>query len=395
MKWYFLTLIIAIFALSFSSYTLGYTAQNNTVTLIFDLNISGYTAQNNTVTQIFDLSGLNTFGALINSTDNTTFQGWCSQTLNTNISYIYNWYKDTGIINKTCYQESANTTNQTGIDTGNCGLTYTGNYRFIPNNLYINYTKPNNALSSSLWMVKHGYSNLLKIENISIPSDCWSQTTLQLEIYSRGVAGSLGNSTPYCYNGSTWNIIGTSIDNATSYGGTLGDGSKMIDGNWSSFVFGNGGSGTGDWRDGDPAAGNGAPVYEEAMYWSLANNGTTSYTTSNSFNVNNITNSFLNIGNNITLGCTSYNGSVYGTQVNSTSYFYNGTSSTASCTGLVDCVITCGTNITSTTGTIDMTQHNITFTGTGSTYLKTNINNTRMIISTCGVYTNGYNITIK
>ena len=97
-----------------------------------------------------------------------------------------------------CYQESANTTNQTGID-GYCGLDYSGNYEFEvdggtwhnPSNsingnwsdnsgniggsftsvfLYINYTKPENALNLSLWRIKDSNGEV----NLTIPSSCFN-----------------------------------------------------------------------------------------------------------------------------------------------------------------------------------------------------------------------------
>jgi hypothetical protein len=46
--------------------------------------------------------------------------------------------------NSYCFQESANVSNQTGLD-GNCGLNYSGNYNFWDESsigyISINYTK--------------------------------------------------------------------------------------------------------------------------------------------------------------------------------------------------------------------------------------------------------------
>jgi hypothetical protein len=90
----------------------------------------------------------------------------------------------------TCYQESANTTNQTGID-GDCGLDYSGEYSSsgIVNvnnaydgnwsstigsndgNIYINYTKPSGALNTSLWQIAIASNNP---ENLTIDENCWN-----------------------------------------------------------------------------------------------------------------------------------------------------------------------------------------------------------------------------
>lgn len=120
-----------------------------------------------------------------------------------------------------CYQESANQTNQTGVD-GNCGLNYSGKYSFTgswasPENLidgnwssigwgfpgvfYVNYTKPNNALNTSLLQIKEisYYESAIYFTNVSI-SPC-------LDYYADTLAFRLdsgGSSTDdwYCYNGS-------------------------------------------------------------------------------------------------------------------------------------------------------------------------------------------------
>lgn len=109
-----------------------------------------------------------------------------------------------------CYQESANTTNQSGTD-GACGQVYTGTYTFsagwtdtpIANNqnatidgnyntesfpalsgtvtLNSNYTKPSLANSSSVWQVRYmntsGQTNLV---NYSLPSTCFSTPFLDV-----------------------------------------------------------------------------------------------------------------------------------------------------------------------------------------------------------------------
>jgi len=133
-----------------------------------------------------------------------------------------------------CYQESANTTNQSGID-GACGQVYNGTYDFTglwinapPAFAYtntvdgdystrsatsgigtaiidINYTKPSLANSSSQWQVKMNRQGIISTQNYSIPTDCWAQNPLQLRIQ---VATGLANSTYIaCQNGSGYQNI--------------------------------------------------------------------------------------------------------------------------------------------------------------------------------------------
>jgi len=123
-----------------------------------------------------------------------------------------------------CYQESANTTNQTGVD-GSCGLSYGGSYLCsgtwgsgypCPNvsdgnwstygrasspvahtYLYINYTKPTGALNSSLWKVAGG--SVPTVTNLSINSNCWNQNPLQFQGDGAGPIY-----TWRCWNGTQW-----------------------------------------------------------------------------------------------------------------------------------------------------------------------------------------------
>lgn len=126
-----------------------------------------------------------------------------------------------------CYQESANTTNQKGTD-GNCGLNYSGLYVSSGSwtnlgmvydgdwgtygyggtttlvNLTINYTKPLNALSSSLWNIKTG----MTVNNLSINSSCWnySPTKLVLMVQSKHKSTMPASYQSFwkCYNGTSW-----------------------------------------------------------------------------------------------------------------------------------------------------------------------------------------------
>ncbi len=89
-----------------------------------------------------------------------------------------------------CYQEQ---TNESTVDDGNCGLIYTGNYSIIGTwtngnqvidgdfdttgsslngQIYMNYTKPPNSLSSSLWRTKIAILPDLE-QDLSLTS-CWN-----------------------------------------------------------------------------------------------------------------------------------------------------------------------------------------------------------------------------
>lgn len=141
--------------------------------------------------------------------------------------YIWN---STGLSNtQSCYQESANVSNQTGID-GSCGLNYSGNYIALGPILYyldgnindgawnlssvqgtylINYTKPAYRLINASWKI--GWINLttstLVNHTTSIPDDCLDYNTnkvlLKVQNDSFVVSSSM---TAYCYNG-TWKSI--------------------------------------------------------------------------------------------------------------------------------------------------------------------------------------------
>ena len=164
-----------------------------------------------------------------------------------------------------CYQESANTTNQTGID-DSCGLSYSGTYDLENNYLYINYLKPENV-SSAEWRVKHGR---LGESNNTIPISClnYNEDTLFLRFFSdwSPSVGSYGQ----CFNGS-WNTI-TSIS-------TQGEGDtcqtftnmedRLWDGNWSTTGLYNTALG---WRggfDNDQYCTDGA-IWEEGIYWGIS-----------------------------------------------------------------------------------------------------------------------------
>lgn len=147
-----------------------------------------------------------------------------SGNINKNCIKVYNYAP--------CYQESANVSNQTGID-GNCALNYTGSYANDDtlngwgniNNLFdgdyntysespidtaglfINYTKPANVSSvGNIWQVK----NFGGITNVTIPASCFDyySTYVSFRILSQD------NTPPnnwFCYNGSWINIYNTDV----------------------------------------------------------------------------------------------------------------------------------------------------------------------------------------
>ena len=141
-------------------------------------------------------------------------------------------------LSRMCYQETANdssvtSTNPTLAD-GDCNLQYTGSYYCFGNwdasgpcyrnydgdwdtwssgaddtaKIYINYTKPSLALSSSKWQVK--YDDFVVAgeftENLTIPSECWEQSILQFRINS---SGTMEVGEFYCLNNTGWAKLAT------------------------------------------------------------------------------------------------------------------------------------------------------------------------------------------
>ena len=142
--------------------------------------------------------------------------------------YLYN---STGnlINNNSCYQEFANVSNECGAlstgtyyqdiitgtgdslwNDGDYNTGYTGAFNGTD---YINYTKPIGANSSSLWQVKYRANTFScigtcdYITNITIPSGCFNQSTLQFKVrmishLGLGLAYMMVNGS--CYNGTDW-----------------------------------------------------------------------------------------------------------------------------------------------------------------------------------------------
>lgn len=185
-----------------------------------------------------------------------------------------------------CYQESANTTNQTGID-GNCTLNYTGTYNTIvtlPSNIadgyfYINYTKPNNIVSDIIWQVKHGNTTTIPY-NITLPTICTTNNIIQLRIESYDTNPASRTFTePFCYNTTGWTTIGNNYTDTNGAGEKAGiNNINLYDGNWSTESSVGAGSGLPTFLAPPNGYTNGAYnswIYEEAIYWHIHSNNIT------------------------------------------------------------------------------------------------------------------------
>jgi hypothetical protein len=164
-----------------------------------------------------------------------------------------------GVVHAYCYQESANVSNQTGID-GSCGLNYSGSY-YAPSQaistgyIEITYIKPKYAVdNNTTWVAKFFNNTYL---NLSIPQDCWNANNNSLifrvrsqVFYPNGIDPAIVVRYLSCYNGSapvipfnTYKIIYSASYNtgfvATNWNIPEGNDNAylMTDGNWSSEGF--------------------------------------------------------------------------------------------------------------------------------------------------------------
>ena len=167
-----------------------------------------------------------------------------------------------------CYQESANVSNQTGID-GNCGLNYTGKYLLSNTTqyIYINYSKPTNSKSTSLWRVHENSRD----QNYTIPIGCFNQPVIQLSLFSASCLDPKVQG--QCYNGSSWvNIFTYNGDGDCVYDSNEGQYPlAVIDGNWNVGSYcrsGNAGFTTG-WESAFDGFSIASTLYEEAMVWNI------------------------------------------------------------------------------------------------------------------------------
>jgi len=103
------------------------------------------------------------------------------------------------------YQENADSYSSTGT-WNNLEYTYDGDWDTYGSTssgdvyLYINYTKPSNALSSSLWQVKDQDATI----NLTIPNECWSQSPLQFRGWIDAFVGPSTRVYWHCYDGTSW-----------------------------------------------------------------------------------------------------------------------------------------------------------------------------------------------
>lgn len=177
-----------------------------------------------------DGSYLNNETNYFNFTATSSSLDTCSLYSNFTGSWGINQSISTVYVSSICYQESANTTNQSGID-GNCSLSYDGTYsgtidswsQVIDGNYstsggspsnkqgYINYTKPTYSTNTSLWQVKDADG----ITNLTILSSCWDydSSVLMFEVTT-----SIADTVSWkCYNSTGWQTLRTSYTSPTPY----------------------------------------------------------------------------------------------------------------------------------------------------------------------------------
>jgi len=96
--------------------------------------------------------------------------------------------------------------------------------------VYMNYTKPGNAKSSSLWLVKHG---TLAPYNVTIPADCWNYDANKLVFRVKSKSGVGDESYGACYNGTNWERITNRLTEGTGTGQRQVDTyQRILDGDW-------------------------------------------------------------------------------------------------------------------------------------------------------------------
>lgn len=137
------------------------------------------------------------------------------------------------------------------------------------NRFVMDYSKPFQSTSSSIWKIKYKDSQeIITEDNINIPPSCWTwnPTQLKLAILERG--SSDYNVLLQCYNGSWVDIKDLGKDNSNSV--NLLDNNKVIDGDWttSSGVQGASANNLFLWDN----LSSGISVYEEAMIWNIVQN---------------------------------------------------------------------------------------------------------------------------
>jgi len=223
-----------------------------------------------------------------------------------------------------CYQESANTTNQTGID-GNCGLNYSGTYDELYLGEYgggiinITYAKPSTTYLGAFSKIKWGNDSNVNNYTYEILNSCYNYNSSYIFIQVNMSYTDIGNIN--CYNGS-WQSIGN-LNGVQGCGNANWDGGSgfLYDGNWSFGKHYVSSWGTPPiwhnlWATSYCSAN--LIFYEEAILWGikpliLSGNGTQSYGNTNTNHTINytITDTNLNVCwlnynlTNRTIPCTS------------------------------------------------------------------------------------------
>jgi hypothetical protein len=174
-----------------------------------------------------------------------------------------------------CYQESANTSNQAGTD-GSCEQNYSGTYSFTPGNigyLYINYSIPRNATTNSLIQIK---ADISPETNYTIPTQCLSRGhILSLRFmtsmdYYHCLNGDQTCSQLFCRNQTTGNWVNvTNYVNQNAGGGGTIDAigqEYTIDGDWNTA---GGWNSDGNWYVNITGGEQYAQLFEEGIYWDI------------------------------------------------------------------------------------------------------------------------------
>ena len=226
---------------------------------------------------------------------------------------------------KSCYQETANVSTACG---GKATGSYTDGSSSYHGELEINYTKPTQIGSDSIWQVKIG---TLGIVNLSIDSsNCFDSYSDKLHLRLISDSASGGGVDPIyssaeCHNGSEW--IQLINDSDVLPGAIPGEDpvSYIYDGNWNTEVS----YYDGVWHNGCSGGMVVTRLYEEAMWWSYV------YSVNKIVDINNISfinYTFLNDDTyNWSLTCTMINDSISSdvftyTYDNSAPYFGNDSS---------------------------------------------------------------------
>jgi hypothetical protein len=143
----------------------------------------------------------------------------------------------------TCYQEDSSIPNQTGIDTPNCGLNYSGSIVYFaeptinPLTGVINDTwvKPPHARDTSQFKFQVSINGN---QTTSIPLDCYyyDPTAIHYQLRTQLTFGQGGAVDVLCFNGTGYSVLfhTTCVGN-----GLPGFGSPTLayDGNWSTYVW--------------------------------------------------------------------------------------------------------------------------------------------------------------